>query len=404
MERRKDKKGRVLEKGESQRKDGRYVYQYKDRYGNRKSIYASNLSDLRKEEKKIWRDLEENIDTAGGNMTLNELFDKYLSLKTQLANSTRINYIGLWNRNIREHALGNRKISNIKKSDILGFYNSLSERGLKYSTIKIFHNMLFPCFELAVEDDMIRKNPCKNCIKEFYDLNTKEKEALTKKEQMVFLEFVKENNIYYIYYPMFVFMFGTAVRCGETIGLTWNDVDLKNREVHINHQLIYKKNDGSCKFYINHPKTKSGMRSIPLTMEVVDALKDQRELQFMLGRKTEIEIDGYSEFVFSTKSKKPFTPSEINHVLIRIVNAYNKKEKQEAKKEKREMFLLPHISAHTLRHTSCTRMAEEGMDIKVLQEIMGHNNIAVTMEVYNHVSTDRCRKEMDKMEQKLIGK
>ena len=96
MERRKDNKGRVLQKGESQRKDGLYVYQYKDISGKRRSIYTNNLSDLRKQEKQINRDLEDNIDTTGAEITLNEQFDKYISLKTQLSNSTKQNYIDLW--------------------------------------------------------------------------------------------------------------------------------------------------------------------------------------------------------------------------------------------------------------------------------------------------------------------
>lgn len=93
MVRRKDNKGRVLQKGESQRKDGRYVYQYKDLQGVRKSIYAKNLSDLRKKKRDVIRDLEDNIDTYGATITLNQLFDRYLSLRTNIRNSTRQNYI-----------------------------------------------------------------------------------------------------------------------------------------------------------------------------------------------------------------------------------------------------------------------------------------------------------------------
>ena len=167
MERRKDNKGRVLQKGESQRKDGLYVYQYKDISGKRRSIYTNNLSDLRKQEKQINRDLEDNIDTTGAEITLNEQFDKYISLKTQLSNSTKQNYIDLWNGNLRDNVLGNKKLCDIRKSDILKFYNLLSERKLKYSTIKIFNCMISPCLDLAVDDDIIRKNPCKGCLSEF---------------------------------------------------------------------------------------------------------------------------------------------------------------------------------------------------------------------------------------------
>lgn len=104
----------------------------KDISGKRKSVYAKNLSDLRKQEKQIHRDLEDNIDTVGAEITLNEQFDKCMSLKTKLANSTRTNYIDLWNGNIRENPLGKKKICDIKKSDILQFYNSIADRGGKF--------------------------------------------------------------------------------------------------------------------------------------------------------------------------------------------------------------------------------------------------------------------------------
>lgn len=395
MDRRKDNKGRVLRKGESQRKDGRYVYQYKDMSGKRKSIYSTDLSELRKQEKQINRDLEDNIDIEGAEITLNEQFDKYISLKRNLKNSTRQNYIDLWNCRIRNDVLGNKKLRDIKKSDILRFYNGLLNEELKYSTIKYYNCIISPCLELAVDDDIIRKNPCKGCLQEFSN-NASERISLTEKEQEIFLEFIKQSNVYSHHYPLIMFMIGTAVRCGEAIGLTWSDVDFKNREVNINHQLRYKKSNKSYGFYADSPKTDSGVRIIPMTTDVFKALAEQRKNQMSRGWKTDVEIDGYSDFVFSTKNRNPIMPSAVNSILLNIVNRYNKS--NEAKEK------LPHISAHNLRHTGCTRMAEAGVDQKVLQYIMGHSNISVTMEVYNHVSSERSRKEINKLEKiRLIG-
>lgn len=394
MERRKDNKGRVLQKGESQRKDGRYVYQYQDISGKRKSVYANTLSDLRKQEKQINRDLEDNIDTTGAEITLNEQFDKYISLKKQMRNSTKQNYIDLWNGNLRENVLGKKKLCDIKKSDILRFYNSLSERGLKYSTIKTFNCMISPCLDLAVDDDIIRKNPCNGCLSEF-SRDADERISLTAQEQEVFLDFIRQSNVYSAHYPLVVFMIGTAARCGEVIGLTWNDVDFKKKEISINHQLIYKKSETSYGFYAESPKTDSGVRIIPMTTEVYKALIEQRQSQLTKGWRTCVEINGYSDFVFSTKNKNPIMPSAVNNLLLNIVNKYNSTGREIA---------LPHISAHNLRHTGCTRMAEAGVDPKVLQYIMGHSKISVTMDIYNHISPERNRKEMDKLEKiKLIG-
>lgn len=394
MERRKDNKGRVLQKGESQRKDGRYVYQYKDISGKRKCVYADTLSDLRNREKQIKNDLDDNIDTSGAEITLNEQFERYMSLKLSLANSTRENYLGLWKSRVRDSFIANKKLCDIKKSDILRFYNYLLGDGLKYTTIKAFNDLISSCLDLAVDDDIIRKNPCKGCLDGF-SKDSNERISLTVQEQKVFLDYIRQSKVYSVHYPLIMFMIGTAVRCGEAIGLTWDDVDFKNKEVRITHQLVYKKTGNSYGFYADSPKTDSGVRSIPMTTEVYKALIEQRQNQLSKGWRTNVEIGEYSDFVFSTKNRNPIMPSAVNNILLNIVNRYNSTV---------EEIELPHISAHNLRHTGCTRMAEAGVDPKVLQYIMGHSNISVTMEVYNHVSAERNRKEMDKLEKiRLIG-
>lgn len=132
-----------------------------------------------------------------------------------------------------------------------------------------------------------------------------------------------------------------------------------------------------------------------MTTEVCKALIEQRQNQLSKGWRTNVEIGGYSDFVFSTKNRNPIMPSAVNSLLLNIVNRYNCTTREKE---------LPHISAHNLRHTGCTRMAEAGIDPKVLQYIMGHSKISVTMEVYNHVSSERNRKEIDKLEKiRLIG-
>lgn len=404
MERRKDKKGRVLLKGESQRKDGLYVYQYKDGAGKRRSVYSKDLSALRKEEKRIQRDIEDGINAYGAEITLNQLFDQYMSLKTDLVNSTRMNYIGLWESRVRNDPIGNKKISQIRKSDILRFFCEMANSGLRYSTLRSFNGIIEPCFNLAVDDGLVRKNPCKDCLRKYFKNDARERTSLSVAEQNIFLGFIKNHKIYAKHYPMLAVMLGTAIRCGEAIGLTWNDVDLKNDIIHITHQLVYKKKDGRYQLYADTPKTGAGIRDIPMSREVKKALLQQREYQLAADMRTNAMIDGYCNFCFSTKNKNPIMPSEVNNVLYNIVQAYNEEEKIRADREKRPPDLLPKISAHILRHTGCTRMAEAGIDAKVLQYIMGHSNIAVTMDVYNHVTTERNKKEMEKMEQiRLLG-
>lgn len=400
-EKRKDNKGRNLLKGEGQRKDGRYYFQYKDTLGKSKVVYSWDLIGLREKEAQIKRDLNDEIDETSSKMTLNQLFDLYISLK-DIENNTKDNYLGLWKNHIRNTKLGNAEIRNIKTSHIKKFYKELKDKGLSNSTIKIFNCMLLPSFSLAVDDDMIRKNPVKRDCMKPYRAEGKVKEALTKEEQEKLLDFIENHNVYNVYAPMLKYMIGTACRIGEVIGITWNDIDMKKQKINIDHQLIYKRNaDGKTVFTICEPKTDAGKRTIPMTKEVYNALLDQRKYKFFLGTTRDYEIDGYSNFVFTTKSGKPIAPNGFNNALKNIVNAYNRLEKIYAENEKRDPVLLPHISAHTFRHTGCTRMAEAGMDIKVLQYIMGHSDISITMDVYNHVEESRIENEMKKIEQAI---
>ena len=117
-----------------------------------------------------------------------------------------------------------------------------------------------------------------------------------------------------------------GLRCGELIGLTWKDINIKAKTVNVDHQLIYKNLGDGCKFHISTPKTESGIRIIPMTQEVAKAFEEQRKINFMLAKDKSIEVDGYSGFVFTAKSGRPLMPNGVNSVLYNIVDAYNKTE------------------------------------------------------------------------------
>ena len=267
-----------------------------------------------------------------------------------------------------------------------------------HSTIKLIHNLLYPSFEMAVDDDIIRKNPAKDALGDNGE-PAKEKMALTPSQQNRLLSFVEQSSVYNVYLPMLQIMIGTGCRCGELIGLTWADVDMEKNEVSLSCQLIYKNYGDGYKFHVSTPKTDAGIRKIPMSETVYKAFAAQKRQNFLQRIPRNVEIEGRTDFIFMSKNGRPLMPSAVNNVLYNIVAAYNKQETEQAKKEKREAEYMPSISAHTLRHTGCTRMAEQGLDMKVVQYIMGHANIGVTMEVYNHI-TERVRieKEIAKMD------
>lgn len=397
-----DNKGRILRTGEMQRsEDYRYLYRYVDLSGKKRTIYASTLVELREKEKQIERDLQDGIDSSKGDMTLNQLFYAYMETKSDLRESTRCNYLAVWKNAIENTDLGNMKIAKIKQLHVRAFYSGLVKAGYAANTIKLYHNLIYPTLELAVDSDIIRKNPAKDC-KKGVGGTKKERTAMTIAEQEKMLDFVKSSKRYSIYYPMLIFALSTALRVGELTGLRWTDVDWKQNVIHIRQQLIYKNLGDGCRFHIQPLKTEAGRRDIPMTANARKSLLKQRELSLMLGKNAKIqEVEGITDFVFTNSQGKPYAVNAINFVLDNVVKAYNESEEIKAENEHRDPELLPHISAHILRHTACTRLAETGLEPKVLQYIMGHANVSVTLDVYTHLDFTQIQEKMEAVQENM---
>ena len=354
---RKDNKGRNLRNGENQRADGRYMYRYLDEMtGKRVTIYDTDLASLRKREKEIEKDLDDQLltDSFARKMTLNSLFERYMATK-ELKERTRRNYLNMWKIRVRDE-IGNIRVVQLKASHIRVFYSKLSKEGLKHNTIKYLHTMIFPALEMAVNDDIIRKNPAKGVLEDYGEA-ANVREALTVHQQERLLKFVANSKTYSVHLPMIQIMLGTACRCGEIIALTWSDINMKTREVTISGALTYHNSGEGYQFHSGSTKTEAGLRTIPMTDMVYEAFKKQRELNFMLGKRSDVEIGDRKGFIFLSKNGRPLMPEGVNSFLRNIVNAYNRQERKTAERENREPELMPHISAHILRHTGCTRMA-----------------------------------------------
>ena len=396
---RRDGKGRTLRKGESRRKsDGLYIYAYMDPTGKRKYVYASDLMKLREKEEEIRRDQLDGIGTyVEGRATVNYVFDRFIKTKRELRESTRSNYLYTYDHYVRK-GFGKKLIASVKYSEVLYFYQTLmEEKGLSISTIESIQTVLFPTFELAVRDDIIRKNPCVKVVGDLKrNLNVKpsKRKALRKDQQKAFMDFLgKPEQL--IWRPVFAVLLGTGCRVGEVVCLQWDDVDLEKRVVYINHTLSYiskRSGENRCEYVVSPPKTHMGKRSIPMLESVYQAFLEEKANQEMLGRHCKQTVDGLNDFVFCNRFNNVVNPSSLNDALRRIVSDYNYKEEVTAKKEHREAVLLPGFSCHNLRHTFCTRLCENGTNIKAIQAIMGHANIETTMNIYADVTEDMKEK------------
>lgn len=392
-----DSRGRVLKVGESQNKQGRYIYKWTDAAGTRNTVYATTLVELREKEQRIQRDIQDGISSTSANMTLNQLFNLYMNTKSNIRETTRVLYLTYWSANIKPSILSDMKISQIKQLHVKKWIIELKDKGAKTSSIKAYKTLLTSVFQFAVDNDYIRRNPCRNCDQDKAEPSTKT--ALTKRQQEKLLDFLENDDLYKVYYPLILFILNTGLRAGEVCGLTKDDIDMKKGVVHVRKQLGYRNIGDGYQYYWQPLKTAAGHRDIPLTPAAKKALIMEKELDFALGRRAkEQEVAGRSGIVFINNRGMALNSYSIDGTIKRIISVYNQRESKEAETENREPELLPHISVHILRHTFCTRSVESSINIKTVQYLMGHSEIATTLNIYTHVNAEQVKSEMKKLE------
>ena len=403
---RKDKKGYVLHKGESQRADGRYVYTYTDRYKNRRYVYARSLAELREKERSLNRDYEDGLDPAKSkNLLVNHMVENYLELKHDLKKTTRGSYLNVYRHYIKD-SIGKCKIVGVKYSDIKKYYYSMIlDHGLNGTTVDHIHCVLHPAFQMAVRDGVIRTNPTDGVmaeIKRSKYWKPYKRVALTIPEQKELLRFLNESKEFSGWCPLITILLGTGMRIGECLGLTWSDLDFKDRMIDVNHAFNDRPDEtGKTRKRIQDTKTNAGTRTIPMIDEVYDAFLTEYEYQKILGF-CEEEIDGYTGFVFITSQHTVILPEAVNRAIHCIVNKHNEEETLKAKEEGRKPILLPDFTAHVLRHTFCTRLCENESNTLFIKDVMGHADINTTMNIYADITNEKKKEVMSGLQGKII--
>jgi len=393
---RKDNKGRLLRPGESQRKDGRYCYQYNDGFGNRRSVYAWRLTEhdrvipgvkkdasLREKERQIQADLFDKIIPAGGNVTVLELVKKYDELtRDRLRESTKATHRTAIHL-LEKDEFGNRRIDKVRISDAKVWLIKLQKEYHKgFSTIRTVRGIMKPAFQMAVDDDLIRKNPFGFELQTVIYNDSVTREALSYEDERKFMNFIKNDEHFSKYYDGFFILLNTGLRISEFVGLTLNDVDFQSGKIIVDHQLQRYAKIG---YQVVDTKTEAGTREIPMTEDVAEAFK--RIISKRPRLKVEPMVDGYTGFIFIDKDGRPMVANHWEKYCQHIVEKYNSIYKVQ----------LPRITPHVLRHTFCSRMAAKRMNPKTLQYIMGHSNISVTLDIYTSVEFEDVADELNRV-------
>lgn len=392
---RRDSKGRKLWTGESQEKDGRYKYRYIDKSGERKSVYSWKLTEsdtvpkgkrkdisLREKEKQIQKALDDYIMPNGGNTTVLELVEKYISQKRGVKHNTKAGYNFVINV-IKKEDFGKKRIDTVRISDAKEWLIKLqAEDGRGYSSIHTIRGVVRPAFQMAVEDDLIRKNPFEFQLATVVVNDSVTREAITREQERAFLNFARNDKHFSKYYDGIFVLFKTGLRISEFCGLTKDDIDFVDNKIKVDHQLQRKRD---MEYVIETPKTEKGVRYVPMSEDVAECFK--RILENRKRPKIEPMIEGRCGFLYLDKNNMPMVALHWEKYFQHIREKYNKIYKKE----------LPVITPHVARHTFCSNMAKSGVNPKKLQYIMGHSDIGVTLNTYTHLQFEDLGEEMEKV-------
>ena len=391
-EKRRDNRNRILHEGEYQRADGRYRFRYVDIHGNEGNLYSWRLDhndpipkgkkmelSLREKEKQLEQDMFNGLVPRGGGLTVLELVEKYVSLKIGVRQSTYAGYKTVINL-LKKDDFGKKRIDKVKLSDAKAWLIKLQRvDGKGYSSIHTIRGVLRPAFQMAEEDDLIRKNPFGFELVNVIVNDSVRREAVTRKQEREFLRFIKEDAHFCKYYDGIYILFKTGLRISEFVGLTKKNLDFENSRIIVDHQLQRTRD---MKYIIEDTKTECGERMVPMTPEVKEAF--QRILANRQNPKIEPMVDGYSGFLFLDKSGRPMVALHWEKYFQHIREKYNKIYRSQ----------MPKVTPHVRRHTFCSNMAKSGMNPKTLQYIMGHSDISVTLNTYTHVKFDDAKDEL----------
>lgn len=366
-EKRRDQKGRILLTGESQRKDGRYEYKYKEG-DKRRSVYATTLKELREKEKEIKRKLDSGCDMKLSRMTMGECIDLYYQNKNIRDTTKRI--IAEDKQRIAEAGFLDKRLCDITPYDCQVFVGRISQRYAR-GTIEHMYSRIKTVLNYAVNNDFIEKNPMRLNIKDYLPEPRSKEKFLSDERFDEIIEIMTGSNFEY-YIPYFMILIETGLRVSELCGLTEDCIDFEHHKLTVNKQIGRDKG----KPIVVKPKTKSSENWIPLTDEA------EKNLRIVLDRwDHRISVDGIDGFFILNKTgTNVVTRITIEGVFLQVKQHYNKKYPEKP---------MTDFHPHMLRHTAASRMIRAGVPLSTIQRVLRHSTLETTVQVYSHPFEDQ---------------
>lgn len=376
-----DLNGKKLPKGIHQRANGLYVGRFK--YHNHPYVfYDRDLDRLQRtlEDKKY--EAHHDLLMREENITMDLWFETWMrEFKTDLKANTVHTYTQVYKLYIQPE-FGGRRLKDIRSETIQTFINKLLREGKSRSRVNIAYVILLGMYKKAIILNKVKNNPL-NAVEFPKNKAKKEMRVMSIDEQNIFLQYARNHN----YYDVYLMALCTGMRIGEILALRWSDVDFSTGLISVNGTLVYI--GQNKRRFIDTPKSMSSQRQIPMLDRIITMLHQRREKQLewkQLYKDTWSEAPGMENLVFTYKNGGAYWDSSIRNELYKIIRSINK-----------DGIPFEHITPHTFRHTFATRGLENNIPPKVMQSILGHSSLAITMDKYSHVLPDMKAKEMEKI-------
>lgn len=416
MERRRDSGRTVLKTGEYQRPNGTYMFRYKGDDGKMHAVYAKTLRLLREKEREFEKRKATGKSVSLSGKRLNDVYDEWKRTKSEMIrSSTYSNYLYIYDL-YAKHAIGRKKLTEIRKDDVVRFYSRLrTEKGCSVSTVDNLHTVVHQVFGFAVEQRYLEYNPSDRCMVDLKKIarnnriqDVEEDDggdddgvALTLEQEVLLLDFLKRSKTYNHWYPLMGGMLLFGPRLGEMAGLQWSDVNFQKNTIRINKTCVYLRDPKTkkMKFEMHPPKTSAGLRWVVMSKPLREIFEKEWEIRRERGA-FKASVDGYDDFVFASRFEGPIHQNTINKAIRRIVRDCNA---EQLGKDEKKPVLLPDFSSHSFRRTFATRMVEIGLNVKALQNILGHADAGVTLNIYTKVQRELKERQTELIDEKYAS-
>lgn len=339
--------------------DGRWVGSVTLPDGRRKVFYGKKRSEVAEKINSALTDLRRGMLVANSNTTVQAYIGQWLEEvhKPTIKLST-YNHYSILLRLYIVPCLGQVKLQGLTPQHVQTFYSKKLKEGLSSKSINNIHGLLHKALSNAVKWNLLSRNICNAVTPP--RLERKEKTVLNPQQAHILLQTIKGHRME----TLFTLALVTGMRCGELLALRWQDIDLTNCALQVKRAVSYIKGYGRVE---SEPKTEKSRRQIMLPLFVVDVLIRHKALQDEDRSKTEIWAD--KDLVFTNAEGDYIGVTTIREAFNRVLNNAG----------------LPHIRFHDLRHSTATILLSRGTHAKVVQEILGHSQISMTLDVYSHV-------------------